>query len=232
MGPPCVSLVFFISSCCTHLIVSHDVFVFYYVFILCTFACFTFSPNLFHNACSYTFVCFLLLLATCPCLASSSTTSPMGGPPPPPPPPSPLPSIPTPSPHFPFTLLLWGGWWVRVVSRRRSFGGGTARAQCVLLRVPRALLQGRHSAHSMRATSVTEGVLSGAAQCAINACYLSGSLRREIKFPGARAERRLCGSPRLWVPGRFRDRSLPRNDPCAVLLGRVGRGESAHPTHT
>ena len=41
----------------------------------------------------------------------------------------------------------------------------------------------------------------------------------------------VCNSPRLWVPGRFRDRSLPRNDPCAVLLGRVGRGESAHPTH-
>ncbi len=33
------------------------------------------------------------------------------------------------------------------------------------------------------------------------------------------------------MPGRFQGRSLPRNDPCAVLLGRVGRGESAHPTH-
>ena len=33
------------------------------------------------------------------------------------------------------------------------------------------------------------------------------------------------------MPGRFQHRSLPRNDPGAVLLGRVGRGESAHPMH-
>ena len=38
-------------------------------------------------------------------------------------------------------------------------------------------------------------------------------------------------SPGLGVPGRLRDRSSPTNDPCAVLLGRVGRGEGALSTH-
>ena len=38
--------------------------------------------------------------------------------------------------------------------RGRSFRGGTARTQCVLPRLLRAFFRGRHSAQSMRATSV------------------------------------------------------------------------------
>ena len=112
----------------------------------------------------------------------------------------------SPPPHSAFPLLLWGGWWERVGSRGRSFGGGTARAQCVLPRVLRALFRGRHSAQSMRATS--------AAPCSGKSTFLEQGRRDAF-----------CDSPRLWVPGRFQDRSLPRNDPCAVLQGRVGRGE-------
>ena len=66
----------------------------------------------------------------------------------------------------------------------------------------------------------------------LTACHLGGPLLHGKQLPCSKSrDIAVCDSLRLWVPGRFQGRSLPRNDPCAVLLGRVGRGESALPPH-
>ena len=91
-----------------------------------------------------------------------------------------------------------------------SVRGGALRCAAVAEGAP----SGVRSALPMRATSVAS-------------CYHHRITTFREQVRGVV----MCDSSRLWVPGRFRGRSLPKNDPCAVLLGRVGRGESAHPTH-
>ena len=86
---------------------------------------------------------------------------------------------------------------------------------------------------ALRCAAFAEGPQLGVAQRAINACYLVGSLRREINFPGARAKRRswrLSEVMGAWTPpGPKPAKKRPMCSPPGA--GRKGR-ENAHPTHT
>ena len=92
-----------------------------------------------------------------------------------------------------------------------SVRGGALRCAAVAEGAP----SGVRSALPMRATSVAS-------------CYHHRITTFREQVRGVV----MCDSSRLWVPGRFRGRSLPKNDPCAVLLGRVGRGEASPHAHS